>query len=239
MIKLYHRKNEIAIESIENISAIDIYYKGKMYGESQLPDDWLLSSSHNRILCLSLGNSTPELLINYIGRINILGGSVVDKSLNTHSINVILEDIDYWENTNSDFNKNSQYWEGLNSEHQVDRTIKYSQIVKNNLISKADEFYFLDGTPYQGDYHQHGDGQAMTGSKHTEDSEFIYRKDRKGNIFHPRKKMNKRQAREILKKYEPIIPSIRSYRKSSVSESKELKKVAKPIATEVKTIKGY
>lgn len=79
----------------------------------------------------------------------------------------------------------------------------------------------------------------MTGSKHTEDSEFIYRKDRKGNIFHPRKKMNKRQAREILKKYEPIIPSIRSYRKSSVSESKELKKVAKPIATEVKTIKGY
>ena len=112
MIKLYHRKNEIAIEAIENISAIDIHYKGKMYGESQLPNDWLLSSTNNRIICLSLGNSTPELLINYIGRINILGGSVIDKSLNTHSINVILEDIDYWENTNSDFDKTRNIGKG-------------------------------------------------------------------------------------------------------------------------------
>ena len=81
-----------------------------------------------------------------------------------------------------DFDKNTQYWEGLGSQHIRDRAIKYSSIVKKNLISNTDEFYFKDGTPYQGDYHMHETGQAMTGGEHSRKSENIHRKDANGNI---------------------------------------------------------
>ena len=51
MVNLYHRKNEIAIDlaDVQNVESIDLYYSGKIYGESQLPDDWQLLSNNNRI----------------------------------------------------------------------------------------------------------------------------------------------------------------------------------------------
>ena len=226
MVNLYHRKNEIAIDlaDVQNVASIDLYYSGKMYGESQLPNDWQLMSNNNRIICLSLGNSVPELILNYIGLIKIKGGSAIDRDLNIHPLNIIVEDIDYWENMSVDFDKNTQYWEGLGSEHQIDSSVQYSSIVKNNLISESDEFYFADGTAYQGAYHQHGDGQAMTGSEHTEESELIYRKDAKGNIFDTRKGVNKERIREIMKHYQRNIPSVRGFTKSDTQKAKDIKR---------------
>ena len=249
MINLYHRKNEIAIDlkGVQNPAYIEFYYTGKMYGESQLPNDWLLMSNKNKVTCLSLGNSVPELILNYTGLINIGGGFVIDRDLNKHYLIIAVEDIDYWGNMYVDFDKNTQYWEGLGSTHEIDRSVKYSSIVKNNLISNSDEFYFKDGTAYQGKYHQHSDGQAMTGSEHTEESEFIYRKDAKGNIFDTRKRMNKRQVRELMKHYKRIIPSIRRFTKSDTQKAKDIKKqisfsqkertVVPPKVEKIKTIK--
>ena len=227
MIKLYHRKNEIAIDlgGVQNVGAIDIYYTGKMYGESQLPSDWQLMSNRNRILCISLGNSVPELLLNYVGLINIKGGTVVDRDLNTHPLAIVIEDIDYWENFKDHFDKDTQYWEALGSTHIRDSSIKYSSIIKKNLLSNPDEFYFQDGTPYAGEYHQHSDGQAMTGSEHTDGSMSIYRKDAKGKIFNPRKKANKRQVMEIMKQVKPTIPMTRKITKSDIQKIKESKKI--------------
>ena len=250
MIKLYHRKNEIAIDltGVENPAVISFSYTGKMYAESQLPSDWFVASNQNKVMCVSLGNSVPELLFNYVGLINIRVGSVIDRDLNKHYINTIVEDIDYWDNMTVDFDKNTQYWEGLGSTHELDRNIRRSSIVSNNLLTNPDEFYFADGTPYQGDYHQHGDGQAMTGSEHSEESEYIYRKDANGNIFDSRKKMSKAEAKRLISHYKPIIPSIRRYTKSETHTAKELKKQAgfskkridtPRVQTTVKTIKGY
>ena len=97
MATLYHRKNEIAIDltGIQNAASIDIHYSGKMYGESQLPDDWQLMSNKNRIVCLSLGNSAPEVLLNYVGLIYIKACTVIDRDLNIHGVHTKIEDIDY------------------------------------------------------------------------------------------------------------------------------------------------
>ena len=94
MVNLYHRKNEIAIDfkGIQNIAAIQIEYKGRMQGESQLESDWIMALGKSKILCVSLGTSIPELLLNYVGKIEIQGGKVIDKSLNSYSINVLVED---------------------------------------------------------------------------------------------------------------------------------------------------
>ena len=106
MIKLYHRKNEIAIDlsKVLNVAAIDIYYTGKMYGESQLPDDWSFVANKKRIMCFTLGSSVPELLFNYTGLINIRGVNVIDKDLKSHSVAILVEDIDNWENMRGIFN---------------------------------------------------------------------------------------------------------------------------------------
>lgn len=226
MVKLYHRKNEIAIDlsGIQNPAAIEFYYTGKMYGESQLPNDWLLSSNQNKIICISLGNSVPELVLNYVGLINIRSGSVVDRDLNTHYLSVAVEDIDYWENMTVSYEKNTQYWEGLWGDHEGDGNIRYSSIVKNNLMSGADEFYFIDGTSYQGEYHQHGDGQAMTESEHSDESELIYRKDAKGKLQDVRKGLNRNQLNKRMVHYKPDIPSVRTFTKSDAQKAKDIKK---------------
>ena len=99
MINLYHRKNELAIDlsSIDNPRAISIAFSGVMYGESQLPNDWILMQGNNKIICICIGNSKPELLLNYSGKIVVNGGDVVDINLQRHYIKVMVEDIDYWE----------------------------------------------------------------------------------------------------------------------------------------------
>lgn len=228
MATLYHRKNEIAIDltGIQNAASIDIHYSGKMYGESQLPDDWQLMSNKNRIVCLSLGNSAPEVLLNYVGLIYIKACTVIDRDLNIHGVHTKIEDIDYWENMSDNFDENTQYWTGLGNIHEKDRSIKYSSIVRKNLIAPSDEFYFKDGTPYVGEYHQHGDGQAMTGSEHTNSSELIYRKDANENIFNARKRVSKRQVIEIIKQVKPFIPITRKITKSDAQKIKESQKIA-------------
>ena len=230
MVNLYHRKNEIAIDfkGIQNIAAIQIEYKGRMQGESQLESDWIMALGKSKILCVSLGTSIPELLLNYVGKIEIQGGKVIDRSLNSYSINVLVEDIDFWERFNVPFDKNTQYWDGLGSNHQFNKSIIHSSVVKNNLISNIDEFYFADGTPFNGEYHLHGDGQAMTGGVHAEDSEMIYRKDLKGNIVNMRTGDAKKRAMQVMESVKYKIPSLRkktrSYSNAHIMRNKSLQK---------------
>lgn len=215
--KLYHRANEIAMEfpTIDTVAAIDISYSGKMYAESMLPDDWQVFQSKGRILCVSFGNSTPELLFQYNGLINITGGQVIDRDLNIYPIHVFVSDFDYWENITGKFDSDTAYWADYSVTHKAQPKLSTTSIVKNYLTTKPDEFYYADGSPYDGDYHQHGDGQAMTGGKHDEDSVEIYRQDNNGNIVNPRRKTKKRDVIKIVqKKLPPTI--IRSRGQSSV-----------------------
>ena len=256
MIKLYHRKNEISIDlvGVQNPAAIELYYNGAMRGESQLPDGWHLASNQNHIICINFGNLVPELILNYIGSIKITSGRVIDLDSNVYHLNVVVEDIDYWEKMTVDFDKNTQYWEGLDSTHEKDSLIRYSSTVKNNLFANSGQFYFKDGTPYEGEYHQHGDGQAMTGSEHSEESEFIYSKNFKGELLDFRKGISKRVANETIRHFKKVIPSIRKHTKSDIQKAKDIKReisippkqvgistkgVEVERRTEIKSTKGY
>ena len=260
MINLYHRKNEIAIDlsGIAHPKAIDIIYSGRMQGESMLPEDWILSANNEHIICLSMSadGSVPELLIEYSGLIEIKGATIIDISLKTYGANIIVEDVDYWENMVVDFDKNTQYWEGLGSTHNAERSLIMSSIVKNNLITNPNEFFFADGTVYEGEYHQHQDMQAMTGSEHTEESEYIYRKDAKGLIYDSRKKLSPKERIRLESVKKINIPKTRQVTKSDTQKAKDINKqisfsqeertVAPPKVEKIKTIettttktKGY
>lgn len=244
MIKLYHRKNEISIDltGVQNVASIDFYYKGKMYGESQLPNDWILMANKNKVICVNSGDSVPELMINYVGLITIKGGTVIDKDLNKSPIRVVVEDIDYWDNMTVDYDKNTQRWEDLVSTHKK-VPLLYTSIVKKDLMAESDEFYFSDGVGYQGEYHQHSDGQAMTGSEHTEDSEPIYRKWDNGDLFDPRKGLSQKIINASKIHYN--IPSVREFTKPDFKKIKKVKEIrhregvtpSKKI--NIKSTKGY
>ena len=194
MINLYHRKDEIAIDlsNFNNIKSIIFTYKGVLHGESQLPDDWILMSNKNKVVCVSSKNSTPNVILKYRGIITIIGATVIDEYLNKHSVLVNVEDIDSWGVVSTDFDKNTQHWENLNSTH-LSINASYTAIVKKNLNAVSGEFYFADGTPYEGDYHQHSDGQAMTESEHSKESIEIYTKLDNGKIYNPRKGVSQKK----------------------------------------------
>ena len=251
MVNLYHRKHEIAIDltGIERPKTIQIAYSGKMQAESMLADDWIIFCNDTKIICFSLSNNPtiPELIMRYTGLIRIKGATIIDSILTKHSANVSLEDIDYWENMVVDFDKNTQYWEGLDSVHQSENII-ISTIVKNNLLTNPDEFYFADGTPYQGEYHQHGDGQAMTGGEHSQDSEHIYRMDSKWLVYDPREKMSEERKARLDSVKSRVIPQTRKFTKSDTKKAKGIsrqidapRKTVSPTRVQrtVKTIKGY
>ena len=219
---IYHRKNEIAVDctDVENISAIDIYYSGTMYAESSLPNDWQIFSNKSRIMCLSLGDSVPELLLEYSGKIRISGATFIDKSLKKHNVGIVVEDIDYWEKSLSKWATNDQNWEVLGNIHESSRGLNHTSIITNNLLAKNGEFFFFDGTPYEGSYHQHGDGQAMTGEEHSEESEFIYRKYSTGKLYNPRKKL----SAGIKHQLSASVPrTINRLRKSTASADENIK----------------
>ena len=227
-VKLYHRADEIAMDltGLDSVGAIDIYYTGKMYAESMFPDDWQVFDRKGRILCVSFGDSFPELLFQYTGLINISGGKVVDRNLKSHPITVIVSGFDYWENITSEFDSDTTRWVDYSRVHTREKGLLGTSIVRNNLTTKPNEFYFEDGVVYHGDYHQHQDGQAMTGGEHQEDSVNIYRKDENGKIFNPRKNKTKRQTIKILKKQIIKEDSIRAITKETKPNINRIRQVS-------------
>ena len=211
---LIHSRNEISIETdIDIIRAIDISYTGRMVAESMLPANWQLINSHNRILCISFGATNPEILLNYTGRIKIHGATFYSSQNQQVGVSIKVEDIDSWESATMKADLSSDNWGSLGQTHErlIKGVIKTS-ITRNNLTAESGIFFFKDGSPFQGDYHQHGDGQAMSGKSHSEDSVEIYRKDSFGKILDLRSGVSPRHIMTIAKNIkkedipEPVSP---------------------------------
>ncbi len=235
IVELFHGKNEISISfnSIENIACIQIIYTGKMHAESMLPDDWLVIANKNKIICTSLGNSEPELLFNYIGLIKIKGASVITKDLEIYNAKINVEGINTWDKIVSEYVYEDRLWESFSNTHSQETAIIRTSIVKNNLTANLNELFLKDGTSYQGLYHQHEDGHAMTGGKHEKDSKNLYRKDGLGRLHDLRKyKKNKNFVKSIKSRAEELfIPKTRA-------DSKDIQDYKTFKITERKTKKG-
>tara|TARA_Y100001938_G_scaffold33092_1_gene45416 strand:- start:7798 stop:8586 length:789 start_codon:yes stop_codon:yes gene_type:complete len=218
---LYHRKNEIAVEyNLESkIKLLDIRFKGKFNGESMLPHDWVLMSNNNRIICMSFGNSDIELILEYVGKIDILSASVVFEDRSVKPFIISVEDYDYWELITSDFDKNTQYWEGLDSYHSLTPTINDTSIITKNLNSMSNQFFLKDGTEYIGKYHRYNDFQAFTGEEPSSDSIAIYQK-KDNKIVDYRKKMTSTEYNRMINVVQKVIPKTRV---TKTSQSKKVK----------------
>ncbi len=197
---------EISITGGILVRAMDIRYKGKFHAESMLPDDWFFFARKNKMLCINLGNSNPSQIMKFEGKIHIYGTSIYDSENNQYSINVEEPVEDKWEIYNNKFDSSVDQYSNLSSTRTKRTNIRDVQIVKNNLETKSEEFYYKDGAPYEGPYHMHMDGTTMTGAYHEKDSIPIYRKNRQGHIVdlnkykQTYKHIDRSKNKEVLRK---------------------------------------
>ena len=185
MIRLIQGANNLRIlnDEIDFIRCVEIAFSGKIHAESLLPESWQLFANNKKIICLNLGDSDASEIINFEGEINIHNVYMYDGNSVRYKAKVIIERANTWEEYNDRFDLSSEYYENLFVKGSVSSgVIKSTKIVRNNLNTSGNEFYLVDGSSYQGDYHMHEDGQAMTGGVHNMQSVNIYRKDSKGRI---------------------------------------------------------
>ena len=199
-MKIYYGNGEVRLEGAVNIAAFEIKYNGNINAESEIPDSWIMLNNKNKIIGVSLGNYQPELLFTYEGEFRILSCRVTDKELNQKSVLPVVQDLGLWSSSNTKYEDFTQFPEDFDGTYVIGEIPKKTSIRQINLLTKDGEWFLEDGTPYSGEYHTHGDGQSMTGSKHTEESKNIFRKDNKGNLF----------KLENFKKHQSIIVKTRN-----------------------------
>ena len=173
-MELIYGNGEVRLNANIPISAIKIRYKGMISAQSTLPKEWIIMANKRIIVAVNVGGETPELLFTYIGKIIIIGCEVFDENSYRESITYKNISLDFWE-------RQYEVWEKFGKPDEYSKSHVYFEIVNKfsfmqiNLKTDRNEFYYKNGDNYQGDYHVHNNGQAMTGAKHGIDPKNIYR----------------------------------------------------------------
>tara|TARA_Y100000593_G_scaffold93866_1_gene190363 strand:- start:603 stop:1316 length:714 start_codon:yes stop_codon:yes gene_type:complete len=200
MVKLVHYKNSLMFSEVINCCAIELKFKGKMIGESKMDESWYIATGANKIVCISTsGNHNVSELFEFEGEFAIVGTKILTKDLDEIPCLYEKLDVDYFGVSKSVFSTAKSYFSDYSSEHVPIDSVDNIDIYRNNLFTKQDEFYFENGDKYFGEYHQHSNGQAMTGSEHNKDSVDIYRKDQNDILYKPKsKKLRKTKISEQI-----------------------------------------
>ena len=218
-LTLNHYKDSLLFSEVVSCAAIELGYRGKFIGESQLGNDWYVGTSHQKIICISLnGDQDVSELFKFQGNFLITNIRIVTKDLHSFDCQYDKTDIDFFGKSRENFEEGGSYFSDYDSEHEVIDTIDSNDIYKNNLFTKENEFFFKNGDNYFGAYHQHSNGEAMTESEHNSDSVFIYRKDEDGNLYFPKSKRLQPAILETLAKIQRVRKKkYKSFRQSTGS----------------------
>ncbi len=189
MVKLVHYKNSLMFSEVISCSGIELKYKGKFIGESQLSDNWYVGTGKNKMMCVSLsGDEEISEIITFQGDFTIIGIKIVTEELQEIGVSYEKMDIDLFSKSRESWQYGGSYYSDYNSVHEPIYTLEDTDIYKKNLFTKQDEFYYENGENYFGSYHQHSNGQAMTEGEHNKDSVNIYRKNQNNKLIKPKPK---------------------------------------------------
>tara|TARA_R100001594_G_scaffold24520_1_gene48057 strand:+ start:5221 stop:5832 length:612 start_codon:yes stop_codon:yes gene_type:complete len=173
-----------------NPFVIMIRYEGVIDAESVLPNGFLIQEKNNIMAIIRLTTQEfPEHLFNYTGNFKIKKADLYDTQIkitatfktNTHHFYRLR---DNWDQLNSEwdsYTSDYDYFPEIISNEGQSKSFSANKtdIVTNNLQSTSGKLSLKDGTPYYGDIHFHSNGMFMTGAKHTEDSEVLYKRKKK------------------------------------------------------------
>ena len=221
MVKLLHYKNSLMFSEVISCSGIELKYKGKFIGESQLSDNWYVGTGKNKMMCVSLvGDEDISEIMTFQGHFTIIGIKIVTQELQEIGVSYEKLDIDLFGKSRESWQYGGSYFSDYNSVHEKISTLDDIDVYKNNLFTKQDEFYYDNGENYFGSYHQHSNGQAMTEGKHNQDSVNIYRKNQNNKLVKPKPKRLRTIQKDKL--FTPSRDKNKIYLSSRTGEGKSV-----------------
>ena len=180
MAKLYYGGGNCNIESGgAEIRGVEIRYKGAIEIEDKTSDSFVITHQNNGILIFPIGEGTLNELFDYVGEFRITSVIVADN--NAEKVSTTIHRVmDYTELLNTNAEDMTTKSEDLSATHTYGRKVGKTLLKQPNLNNQHTsnhntELYLKDGTEYKGYFHIHlADNSAMTGKKHTEDSQDLY-----------------------------------------------------------------
>ena len=212
MAKLYYGNGSCTLESGGSARGVEIRYRGAIEIDDKTSDSFAIAHQKNGIIIFPIGEGTLNDLFDYVGELKILSVIVADN--NGEKVPTTIHRVmDYTELLNTKSEDMTTKSEDLSSTYvsgrKVAKTLLKQPYINNLHTSTHDgELYFSDGTLYQGSFHIHlDDNSAMTGNKHTEESQDLYyhhgKPTRNKGVPYAaveQGKQRKRQARKNLRK---------------------------------------
>ena len=178
MAKLYYGNGNCSIEG-SDIRGVEIRYRGAITITDKTSESFAISHQNNGIMVFPIGEGFLNDLFDYIGELKIISVIVADN--NAEKVPTTIHRVmDYTELLNTNAEDMTTKSEDLSSTHisgrKVPKTLLKQPYINNLNTSGHDgELFLQDGTKYDGYFHIHlADNAAMTGDKHTEDSQDLY-----------------------------------------------------------------
>ncbi len=180
-MEIYYGDGKVDVNYSGKITAFEIKYLGKFSGECTFPEGWVIGNNKNKIIGVFIGEVYINELFSYSGEIIIKSCKLITLNQDIIKLRPVQRGVDFWEYQRVNIENFNSNPENFNNNGKVGRSSYGKSSLKHiGLQTKPDEFFYINGESYFGKYHVHGNGQAMTGEKHTNESKNIYRKNNKG-----------------------------------------------------------
>ena len=178
MAKLYYGNGNCTIIG-SDIRSVQIKYKGAIEIDDKTSGSFFITAQKDGIAVVPIGKGTLNNLFDYIGEFKI--ASVVATSDNGKIILTSIHRVmDYTELLNTNSEDMTTKSEDLSSTYVSGRKVpetvlKQPHLTNLHTSNRKSELFLKDGTLYEGHFHIHlSDNNAMSGGKHTEDSQDLY-----------------------------------------------------------------
>tara|TARA_Y100000310_G_scaffold28960_2_gene27538 strand:+ start:721 stop:1296 length:576 start_codon:yes stop_codon:yes gene_type:complete len=172
MARIFYGNGYCTVEG--NVTGIEIRYTGVIEITKTCGDDCLFIARNNGIIIVSFTGGILNDLFTYTGELKI--NSVIAADNNAEKISCTIKRVmDYAELLNTNAEDMTSKSEDLKAGHKHKgkprKTIVFDNIIKNQHTKTHDgNLYLEDGSLYDGYFHVHPSGRAMTGSSHTKNS---------------------------------------------------------------------
>ena len=177
MAKLYYGDGKCSIEG--TVRGVHIKYKGAIEIDDKTSDSFVIVHQNNGIMIFPIGKGTLGELFEYVGEFKVTSVQSANEQGEKEST-TIHRVMDYSELLTGNSEDMTTKSEDLSSMHLSGVVVSKTTLKRKNLnnLNTSDnslELYYKDGTQYNGSFHIHlSDNSAMTGMKHTGDSEKLY-----------------------------------------------------------------
>ena len=176
-MKLYYGNGSCTIEG--SARGVEIRYRGTIEIKDKTSDSFVIIHKNNGIIIFPMEEGTLNDLFDYVGEFKILSVIVADN--NGEKVPTTIHRVmDYTELLNTKSEDMTTKSEDLSATYVSGRkvaktSLKQPNINNLNTSTHDGELYLQDGTLYEGSFHIHlADNAAMTGNKHTADSQDLY-----------------------------------------------------------------